>query len=275
MADAGDSSAAAPANDPAVPATDPSKSLDGSVSFDLKHHRAAHAVQQCARAHLAFVALHAKANLLVEKIVEPVQTKQYGRPIYYYYHTVLQRARWDKPAYLGSRDIVKTAPTYAAEQAAIMLQGVWRRRQSWLRLMAAMCAAWSKTVDPSTGASYYYNYRTGEAKWEKPLLFGNKDVEDFAGVLEAMQAKEKEQVATKQTQAPPLTSHLSGCRSLARSLVTLPPLRSVFNLFAYSSRDPSSICLTSTCLSFFCEDELWRSINADAVSYFVLVLPGG
>ena len=45
-----------------------------------------------------------------------------------YYHTVLQRARWDKPLYpyLGSLDIVHTAPTYAVEQAAIMVQGVWR-----------------------------------------------------------------------------------------------------------------------------------------------------
>ena len=50
--------------------------------------------------------------------------------------------------------------------------------------MAAMASVWSKTVDPSTGAVYYHNYRTGEAKWEKPLLFGGKDVEDFAGHLE-------------------------------------------------------------------------------------------
>ena len=41
-----------------------------------------------------------------------------------------------------------------------------------------------------TGAVYYYNYRTGEAKWEKPLLFGGKDVEDFAGQLEEMQTKQ-------------------------------------------------------------------------------------
>ena len=89
--------------------------------------------------------------------------------------------------YLGSLDIVHTAPTYAVEQAAIMVQGVWRKRQGWKMLMAAMASVWSKTVDPSTGAVYYYNYRTGEAKWEKPLLFGGKDVEDFAGHLEEMQ----------------------------------------------------------------------------------------
>ena len=60
--------------------------------------------------------------------------------------------------------------------------------------MAAMASVWSKTVDPSTGAVYYYNYRTGEAKWEKPLLFGGKDVEDFAGQLEEMQTKQREKV---------------------------------------------------------------------------------
>ena len=31
--------------------------------------------------------------------------------------------------YLGSLDIVHTAPTYAVEQAVIMVQGVWRKRQ--------------------------------------------------------------------------------------------------------------------------------------------------
>ena len=134
-----------------------------------------------------------------------------------YYHTVLQRARWDKPLYLGSLDIVHTAPTYAVEQAAIMVQGawrkrqgwkmlmaamasvwsktvVWRKRQGWKMLMAAMASVWSKTVDPRTGAVYYYNYRTGEAKWQKPLLFGGKDVEDFAGQLEEMQTKQREKV---------------------------------------------------------------------------------
>jgi len=180
------------ASAPAV--EDPSKSLDGRIIFEMKHHRSAKKIQQCARAYVAFTKLYARANLLVEKIIEPVQTKQYGRPIYYYYHTVLQRSRWDKPTYLGSLDIVKTAPTYAIEQAAIMLQGVWRRRQGWKRVMTAMCSVWSKTVDPSTGASYYYNYMSGEAKWEKPLIFGSKDVEDFADMTEAILAKEKEQV---------------------------------------------------------------------------------
>ena len=60
-------------------------------------------------------------------------------------------------------------------------------------LIAAMASVWSQTADPSTGA-VYYNYRTGEAKWEKPLLFGGKDVEDFAGQLEEMQTKQREKV---------------------------------------------------------------------------------
>ena len=35
-----------------------------------------------------------------------------------YYHTVLQRARWDNPLYLGSLDIVQTAPTLGAKSAS-------------------------------------------------------------------------------------------------------------------------------------------------------------
>jgi hypothetical protein len=31
--------------------------------------------------------------------------------------------------------------------------------------MAKLATVWSKTTDPGTGAAYYYNYLTGEAKW--------------------------------------------------------------------------------------------------------------
>ena len=49
------------------------------------------------------------------------------------------------------------------EQAVIMVQGVWRKRQGWKMLMAAMASVWSKTVDPSTGAVYYYNLPHGRS----------------------------------------------------------------------------------------------------------------
>ena len=163
-----------------------------------------------------------------------------------YYQTVLQRARWDKPLYLGSLDIVYTAPTYAMEQAAIMVQGVWRKRQGWKMLMAAMASVWSKTVDPSTGAVYYYNYRTGEAKWEKPLLFGGKDVEDFAGQLEEMQTKQREKVKRgKGASSLSLAAQaLSFSLSLARCLLWLvftPP--SLGWLFLRTHIAPS-LCLS-------------------------------
>ena len=100
---------------------------------------------------------------------------------------------------------------------------VWRKRQGWKMLMAAMASVWSKTVDPSTGAVYYYNYRTGEAKWEKPLLFGGKDVEDFAGQLEEMQTKQREKVKRgKGASSLSLAAQaLSFSLSLARCLLCL------------------------------------------------------
>ena len=90
-------------------------------------------------------------------------------------------------------------------------------------LMAAMASVWSKTVDPSTGAVYYYNYRTGEAKWEKPLLFGGRDVEDFAGQLEEMQTKQREKVKRgKGASSLSLAARaLSFSLSLARCLLWL------------------------------------------------------
>ena len=113
-------------------------------------------------------------------------------------------------------------------------------------LMAAMASVWSKTVDPSTGAVYYYNYRTGEAKWEKPFLFGGKDVGDFAGQLEEMQTKQREKVKRgKGASSLSLAAQaLSFSLSLARCLLWLvftPP--SLGWLFLRTHIAPS-LCLS-------------------------------
>jgi hypothetical protein len=150
-----------------VPTEGPPKlsSLDGSIEYGPEHHAASTKISHMVRGFISFMRMYAKANELVEKILEPTQTKQYQRPVYYYYHSVLQTARWDRPKYLQGLDIVKVAPTYATEQAAIMVQNNWRRRQGWKRLMLRMAAVWTVTYDPTTGAEYYFNYQTGEAKW--------------------------------------------------------------------------------------------------------------
>jgi hypothetical protein len=112
-----------------IPATrDPAISLDGCIKFTKLHQRRALQIQCATRQYVAYVRLHDQANAKIEKILEPAQSKLFDRPVYYYYHTILQTARWDKPKFLGSLDLVKVAPTYAVEQAAIILQGAWRRR---------------------------------------------------------------------------------------------------------------------------------------------------
>lgn len=75
---------------------------------------------------------------------------RYGRPIYYYYHSKLELARWDKPKYLGSLDIVKLAPTYTLLQAAYLVQNAWRRRVGWKRIAAIAATVWAKSYDPTT-----------------------------------------------------------------------------------------------------------------------------
>ena len=63
--------------------------------------------------------------------------------------------------YLGSLDIVHTAPTYAVEQAAIMVQGVWRKRQGWKMLMAAMASVTVNNVEHTADAGGPYTTDEG------------------------------------------------------------------------------------------------------------------
>jgi hypothetical protein len=107
---------------------DPNKSLDGSIVFGIKHKRCALKLQCMMRQHLAYKKFLNVANEMIEKIKDPVTSKECGVEIFYYYHKVLKTSRWDKPSFIGSHDIEKIAPTYTTEQAAIMVQHVWRKR---------------------------------------------------------------------------------------------------------------------------------------------------
>jgi hypothetical protein len=195
-------SPAAASNDdaPAAAAPQPPKkktpsarqSLDGKIKYGAIHYRRALTIQCAGRQYVAFLKAYAKANELIEKILEPTLTKEYGRPMFYYYNSVLCTTRWSKPKFLGSLDIEKLAPTYALEEAAIMVQGVWRKRQSWKKVLAKLATVWSTVQDETTGQSYYYNYLTGACQWEKPALLGSEELDDYQGKWQEIEEQEAE-----------------------------------------------------------------------------------
>ena len=61
------------------------------------------------------------------------------------------------------------------EAAARKLQAAWRIQKGRRMLKRLVRRDWKKRVDPTSGALFYYNTRTGSSKWEKPFCLGPGD----------------------------------------------------------------------------------------------------
>ncbi|KAG7394827.1 hypothetical protein PHYBOEH_004619 [Phytophthora boehmeriae] len=61
------------------------------------------------------------------------------------------------------------------DQAASRLQRMWRTRRAKDELRELLFDAYEKIFDPTTQHFYYYNRKTGVAKWEKPVLLVGTD----------------------------------------------------------------------------------------------------
>ncbi|KAF1792290.1 WW domain [Phytophthora cactorum] len=146
------------------------------------------------------------------KMMDPVS----GQP--YYYDSVSATATWFKPAVFGAYDLElfddstvsasgRRQTLYAAsklpriserarlkrhkrrlqrlrqmsrDEAASRLQRMWRTRRAKDELRELLFDAYEKIYDPTTEHFYYYNRKTGIAKWEKPaLLLGDgRDIKE-------------------------------------------------------------------------------------------------
>jgi hypothetical protein len=53
--------------------------------------------------------------------------------------------------------------------AAMLIQGLYRRRKASQAMFAVIAKLFDKLLDPETGHVYYYNNKTGEAQWTKPM----------------------------------------------------------------------------------------------------------
>ncbi|KAE9020282.1 hypothetical protein PF005_g6646 [Phytophthora fragariae] len=61
------------------------------------------------------------------------------------------------------------------DEAASRLQRMWRTRRAKKELRELLFDAYEKIFDPTTEHFYYYNRKTGVAKWEKPALLVGDD----------------------------------------------------------------------------------------------------
>ncbi|KAG6602894.1 E3 ubiquitin protein ligase [Phytophthora cinnamomi] len=61
------------------------------------------------------------------------------------------------------------------DEAASRLQRMWRTRRAKEELRELLFDAYEKIFDPTTEHFYYYNRKTGVAKWEKPALLVGDD----------------------------------------------------------------------------------------------------
>jgi Leucine-rich repeat (LRR) protein len=148
-------------------------------------------LQALARGYIGRLRAIAALNDVWEKVPDLKQ----GHACYYYNRRT-DESSWDKPrllvALLGPMgDLDEVASPYTEDQAATLVQSAWRRRMAQQIVRLAVAQEWSKAHDEDSGASYYYNARTGEASWVKPVLLGGQDLEDFADHLRLRQ-EEKE-----------------------------------------------------------------------------------
>eukprot|EP00946_MAST-07B_sp_MAST-7B-sp1_P004333 g4333.t1 len=159
-------------------------------AWELTEDEAASHLQQVWRNKLARRKLHKALGSVYRK----VWSEEFNK--FYYVNQRTGETRWTKPILLGSSDLEasprtmklagieppKRTPRFLAadltpDEAARHLQGMWRTRVARRHLKKMLCSVWRKTFDSERQTFYYYNKVTKEAKWTKPVMLGEDDIE--------------------------------------------------------------------------------------------------
>lgn len=70
--------------------------------------------------------------------------------------------------------LAKKSWEYTPEEAASVLQAIYRARNGRRRMRALLRSMYSKAVDPKTGRVYYFHKIQKTVSWTKPLLLGSE-----------------------------------------------------------------------------------------------------
>ena len=117
---------------------------------------------------------------------------------FFFYNKETGESTWEKPRVLGENDMLEGAGEstygtvhvlrrlrsvghiYSDEEAALVLQCMWRRKVARDRIQKMCSSAYSKVWSERDETYFFYNKITGESSWEKPklLAFAEGDEHD-------------------------------------------------------------------------------------------------
>ena len=145
-------------------------------------------IQACIRRFLVRSKLERLLNERYEKIYDP------RRKRFYYYDKVYDHSSWHKPILFKDKDVKVISPTYFIDEAALMIQKLFRSHVS-LRLLRILYADAVKfSVDPITKKAMYTNKTTGATTFTLPFFMnGTLDhkFKDKSKILKAYRNKGK------------------------------------------------------------------------------------
>jgi spore germination cell wall hydrolase CwlJ-like protein len=134
---------------------------------------AAQMIQGMFRIFIARKHLHHIAFKVYEKIWDPISQR------FYYHNTKTKQVTWVCPVFLmddNTYNIKKNKTPLTKEEAAIILQRMFRKRNSFLVLLRMCRLVYERIYDPEQKTFYYHNTRTHETSWEKPKILKQEEV---------------------------------------------------------------------------------------------------
>ncbi|RLN96587.1 hypothetical protein BBJ28_00000161 [Nothophytophthora sp. Chile5] len=105
------------------------------------------------------------------------------------------------------------------DDAASRLQRLWRSRRAKDELRALLFDAYEKIWDPVTEHFYYYNSKTGVAKWEKPTLLAGRSQDVKEG--RRVQRRRRSRAITQLNEAREVLASFLCCASARVQLLRL------------------------------------------------------
>ena len=156
-----------------------------AIAYRSLQHRCAVMLERAIRGRAAREKLFEMMSTRWEKRVDAEK----GRT--FFYDVLTGESRWEAPLVLHGKELLTNKdlkrrrrrrqnkalfhrlPPKGPAEAAQRIQGMWRCRKARNDMRLALAARWQKLYDKATDEYYYYNVRTGEARWEKPELLGD------------------------------------------------------------------------------------------------------
>lgn len=115
----------------------------------------------------------ARANIraLILSAYRRVTDKETGQV--YYFNMLSRRAQWRRPFALRPgeepSEYIKYEDDRVIVEAAVTIQRAWRRTWGIRLLRLLLVDTYERVLDPASGTHFYFNKKTGESTWKKPL----------------------------------------------------------------------------------------------------------